>query len=265
VLLPCRRPRFFYFGGCRTVRLKRTVDLITCACLSFTFSPLPSHDSHSASIFKHSTNAFFLLRVQYTGPGGKPFYFNEETGFFQWERPVGVGSFAEGDPPPGSGANPASNNDTANGGGATSGGGSSPGGGNNGEEEYGDEAWAYTDADATGNGGGGNGGGGYEWQGGGGGGPAEPIGPWAQYPDEEGYYYWYNHGTGASSWDPPNADGGSNGKDEGDGDEYNWDPNETYEGGYWDEQGEWVDTTGEEGYYEGYYDEAGEWVQYEED
>ena len=31
--------------------------------------------------------------IQYSGPGGRTFYFNEETGFFQWERPAGVSSF----------------------------------------------------------------------------------------------------------------------------------------------------------------------------
>jgi len=233
--------------------------------ISSTFSP---SQHYFCLIFFSLFLPICRLRVQYTGPGGKPFYFNEETGFFQWERPVGVGSFAEGDPPPGSGpSDPA----TDGGGASAAGGGLSPGGGNA-EEEYGDEAWAYTDADATGAGGGGHGEnveGGYEWQGGGGdGGPAEPIGPWAQYPDEEGYYYWYNHDTGASSWETPNADGSTTAANNQevtyDQVDY-WDPNETYEGGYWDEQGEWVDSTGEEGYYEGYYDETAEWVQYEED
>jgi len=118
-----------------------------------------------------------VVLLRYVGPGGRTFYFNEESGFFQWERPPGVSSFKSASdvlhPPE---KNTPGGVKGGEGGGEAGAGAEDP---YDNDEEGEEEAWAYTDADATGEGGGAG-------SGATGGDGEEAVSPWAQYPDEGG-------------------------------------------------------------------------------
>lgn len=176
--------------------------------------------------------------IQYSGPGGRPFYYNESTGFFQWERPTtGAESFPSmstlienenGDDNHINGHHIRAGNDDEED-----------------EDEPEEPAWAYTDADAEVDL---NSAAANKWNKAvsaaveAGGGDTQTQGPWEQYEDEEGNWYWYNHETGGSQWTTP----------EGCVDPYEdeWEDGDEVEGG---EEGEGNGATGDGNYGYGYH------------
>ena len=129
--------------------------------------------------------------IQYSGPGGRTFYFNEDTGKFQWERPLNArgASFTTGRIPSSSSSSPsyaAAAEALTGGRSATTAKAASRDDSGNNYEEGGSAADHWASAAAA----------------------MAAVSAWAKYPDpESGEFYYYNHDTGESSWEPP-ASGG---------------------------------------------------------